>query len=362
MRGSGRRTASTCCRSPRSPHDSSELHLRIWLETVWAFSDRRGMLKKGRLNSRKRVPVFQSFAKPQARADFTDAWNRPGSGRDRTGGGAEPAASSSHAPKAFASGRSRPDSPKSQDCMDSTGAPQRRALLFPAVWKPERKGAPMEGARKGRRPLAYDDRVAIEHGLNRGGRMSWIARSIGRTRHVVAEEVKRNWTDDPRGRLAIQNRNICVKYAGCEVRRLCKTMCMAPCRKCRDWLCNSLCPDFEARPCPRRCATGPGASPQTAGSRRRCREPRWRGGAGPTSRCWMRPTATTPSRWTPSWGASASTGSGRRGNRARRRARREKSSLAAFRFLQKGPRPGIPWNGPRLHNPAPARYGLKECR
>lgn len=28
-------------------------------------------------------------------------------------------------------------------------------------------------------------------------------------------------------------------------------MCTAPCRKCRDWLCNSLCPEFECAPCPR---------------------------------------------------------------------------------------------------------------
>ncbi len=102
-----------------------------------------------------------------------------------------------------------------------------------------------------RRPITYDDRVAIEHGLNRGDRIAWIARSIGRIQLVVAEEVKRNWTDDPRGHLTIQDRNICVKYATCEVRRLCKTMCKAPCRKCRDWLCNSLCPDFECAPCPK---------------------------------------------------------------------------------------------------------------
>lgn len=57
--------------------------------------------------------------------------------------------------------------------------------------------------------------------------------------------------DDPRGLLTIQNRNICVKRAACEVRRLCKTMCIAPCRKCRDWLCDSLCPDFECSPCPK---------------------------------------------------------------------------------------------------------------
>ena len=50
---------------------------------------------------------------------------------------------------------------------------------------------------RARRPLTYDDRLAIERGLNRGDRIAWIARTIGRTQHTVAEEVRRNWTDDP---------------------------------------------------------------------------------------------------------------------------------------------------------------------
>lgn len=33
----------------------------------------------------------------------------------------------------------------------------------------------------------------------------------GRTQHTAAEEVRRNWTGDPRGHLTIQNRNTCVK-------------------------------------------------------------------------------------------------------------------------------------------------------
>ena len=48
-----------------------------------------------------------------------------------------------------------------------------------------------------------DDRLAIERGLNRGDRVSWITRSIGRAPKVVAEEVKRNWTDDPRSIVGI---------------------------------------------------------------------------------------------------------------------------------------------------------------
>ena len=109
----------------------------------------------------------------------------------------------------------------------------------------------MKGRKGRRRPLTYDDRIAIEQGLNRGDRIAWIARTIGRTQQVVASEVRRNWTDDPQGRLVVRNRNVCVRYAECEVRSLCKGSCMSQCRKCGDWLCNRLCPDFEAKPCPR---------------------------------------------------------------------------------------------------------------
>lgn len=109
----------------------------------------------------------------------------------------------------------------------------------------------MEKGTAPRRQLTYDDRLAIERGLNRGDRMSWIARSIGRAQKVVSEEVRRNWTDDPRGMLVVRTRNICAKAGKCEVRGLCKGPCMARCSRCRDWLCNSLCPEFEALPCPR---------------------------------------------------------------------------------------------------------------
>ena len=62
----------------------------------------------------------------------------------------------------------------------------------------------MGDSKGGRRPLTYDDRLAIERGLNRGDRIAWIARTIGRAPKVVAEEVKRNWTDDPQGMLVVR--------------------------------------------------------------------------------------------------------------------------------------------------------------
>ena len=58
----------------------------------------------------------------------------------------------------------------------------------------------MGDSKGGRRPLTYDDGLAIERGLNRGDRIAWIARTIGRAPKVVAEEVKRNWTDEKIGR------------------------------------------------------------------------------------------------------------------------------------------------------------------
>lgn len=102
-----------------------------------------------------------------------------------------------------------------------------------------------------RRALTYDDRLEIERGLNRGDRIAWIARTIGRAPKVVAEEVRRNWTDDPQGMLVVRTRNICTKAAGCQARGLCRGMCRMRCSRCKDFLCNSLCEEFEASPCPR---------------------------------------------------------------------------------------------------------------
>lgn len=80
-----------------------------------------------------------------------------------------------------------------------------------------------------RRALTYDDRLEIERGLNRGDRIAWIARTIGRAPKVVADEVRRNWTDDPQGMLVVRTRNICMKAAGCQARGLCKGMCRMRC-------------------------------------------------------------------------------------------------------------------------------------
>lgn len=102
-----------------------------------------------------------------------------------------------------------------------------------------------------RRPLTYEDREGIASGLNRNDTLATIAKTIGRTQKVVTEEIKRNWTDDPRGMLTVKTRNICVHQHTCKRTGLCNNGCLQRCGKCKNWLCNSLCPEFEAQMCPR---------------------------------------------------------------------------------------------------------------
>lgn len=110
----------------------------------------------------------------------------------------------------------------------------------------------MEGdSPKRRSQLTYDDRLLIERGLNRGDPIGTIARTIGRDASTVKREVERNWTESPRGMLAVETRNICSRRHDCRVHGLCRTLCARECRKCGDWKCNALCPDFEAVPCER---------------------------------------------------------------------------------------------------------------
>lgn len=83
-----------------------------------------------------------------------------------------------------------------------------------------------EGGGCARRQLTYQDRVDIEAGLNRGDTLSTIARTVGRAPKVVAAEVRRNWTDEPKGRLTVTTRNLCVHRSACVHVDLCKKGCL----------------------------------------------------------------------------------------------------------------------------------------
>lgn len=102
-----------------------------------------------------------------------------------------------------------------------------------------------------RRKLTIDDRVSIEAGLARGQSISEIGRKIGRSASVVMREIKRNCTSEPRHSLCQERRNLCVRKGSCTAVDLCGRGCLQGCARCKSWLCNSLCPDFEAARCPR---------------------------------------------------------------------------------------------------------------
>lgn len=99
--------------------------------------------------------------------------------------------------------------------------------------------------------LDYGEREMIEKGIMRRDSISSIGRRLGRSPSTIEREIKRNGTDSPVGNLVVKTRNICVHQNNCMHVDLCKKGCLVPCHRCKDWLCNKLCPDFEAAPCPR---------------------------------------------------------------------------------------------------------------
>lgn len=104
---------------------------------------------------------------------------------------------------------------------------------------------------KGKGQLSYLERECIEKGIMRKDTISGIARKLGRSPSTIEREIKRNGTDAPRRKLAVMTRNICVHRDTCHRVDLCKKGCLIPCFRCRESLCNRLCPDFEGKPCPR---------------------------------------------------------------------------------------------------------------
>lgn len=102
---------------------------------------------------------------------------------------------------------------------------------------------------KERSQLSYGERETIERLIMRKESISGIARAIGRSPSTIEREIKRNGIDAPVGHLAVSARNICVHQNACKKVDLCRKGCLVPCHRCRDALCNRLCPDFEAVPC-----------------------------------------------------------------------------------------------------------------
>lgn len=115
----------------------------------------------------------------------------------------------------------------------------------------ERRELGMGKEKKRRRKLAIDDRVCIEAGLARGQSVTDIGKAIGRSASVVIREIQRNCTTDPKHAVYQATRNVCIHKETCTAVDLCGKGCLQGCHRCKSWLCNAVCPDFEAAVCPR---------------------------------------------------------------------------------------------------------------
>lgn len=103
-----------------------------------------------------------------------------------------------------------------------------------------------------RNPLTLYDRECIQAGLQRGMRVSEIAKSLGRTSQTIADEIKRNVTTCTTGFTVVRRGNICTKRNVCPEKNLCDKDCGGKeCRKCEDGYCNTVCEHFSAKPCPK---------------------------------------------------------------------------------------------------------------
>ena len=102
--------------------------------------------------------------------------------------------------------------------------------------------------RKGQ--LDYSEREIIEKSILRKDSISRIGKALGRAPSTIGREIKRNGISEPERSLAVTARNICVRKDECDRVDLCEKGCMVRCRQCGLSLCNKLCPDFEAEPCP----------------------------------------------------------------------------------------------------------------
>ena len=97
-----------------------------------------------------------------------------------------------------------------------------------------------------------DERTFIQTSIANRYSISFIAKSLNRSTSSVIREIKRNGVQEPVGQMGGPNtRNICIHRSRCTHVDLCKKGCLIPCTKCKSFLCNKICPDFEAQECPK---------------------------------------------------------------------------------------------------------------
>lgn len=103
--------------------------------------------------------------------------------------------------------------------------------------------------------LDYDDRCAIQEGLEAGLSASAIARRLEVSASTVTREVKANRCGRPSKSKAVKPARKCANYAECRRSRDVCAECLqqgrrGACRLCKLAVCADVCPDFEPRECP----------------------------------------------------------------------------------------------------------------
>lgn len=99
--------------------------------------------------------------------------------------------------------------------------------------------------------LTQGDRMTIEIQLKDRRMIPDIARSLGVADTTVTREIQRNCVKETTSFLYVKTRNICLRRDACKKSAICSNGCIMPCRNCKKWLCNSVCPDFLPEQCPK---------------------------------------------------------------------------------------------------------------
>lgn len=112
----------------------------------------------------------------------------------------------------------------------------------------------MTDAKKTYRRLDREARNKIEHYLDTGKSLSWIAEKLGFAISTITREVKAYRTDCGQRRSTFTGaiHNFCVNYKTCEKTNIC-TVCKRRghprCASCREVRCSSSCKEFIKRRC-----------------------------------------------------------------------------------------------------------------
>ena len=94
--------------------------------------------------------------------------------------------------------------------------------------------------------LTYDDRLAIQAGLQKGLKVAQIARNIGKDRATIGREIKAH-----RRLVTTSGGNNCIHHKTCTRIPDCRSGCHRGKRQCQTacWGCQKSCPEYREEFC-----------------------------------------------------------------------------------------------------------------